>query len=123
MDTQTRRRIAYVAGRLAKLNTAAGSIYDFQSGQHYFISGDITHSNVAIFDYTTSSHMSGGGDGSGGYNLFDYSNSQYIDFKYKEGTFEGFDYASGSHFNGKASINGEVGIFDYSTGQYYSFTV
>jgi len=122
MDTETRRRVAYIAGRLARSSTAS-SIYDYQVSQHFPMSGDITQSNIAVFDYTSSSHMSASGTGNGRFSLFDYATSQHVDFNYKSGTFEGFDYATSTHFNGKASSNGDVNMYDYSTGQYYSYSM
>lgn len=122
MDTQTRRRVAYIAGRLARSSTAS-SIYDYQASQHFPMSGEITPSNVSVFDYTTSSHMSGNSTGNGRFSIFDYANSKHLDLSYNSGTFEGFDYATSTHFNGKASSNGDVNVYDYGTGQYYSYSM
>lgn len=122
MDTSVKRRIAYIAGSLAKTHSNLGSIYDYQDSQHYSMSGQISLSNISVFDYSTSSHFSGNGSG-GRFSLFDYSTNSHIDFNYKMGSFDGFDYHTNTHFNGSANANGGVDLFDYSTSKYYSYSV
>lgn len=119
MKDSTRARVAVIVGAVSK-GKSISSIYDYSSGGHRNISVSIKGGKVSGYDYTTSSHFSGGG--SGNLNFFDYETSKHVQLKINGNNFDGYDYHSGNHFSGTVN-SGSVSLYDYETAQHYNYSV
>lgn len=73
MKDRTRRAIAYIVGRLVSASTIS-SVYEYASSKHFNFGGDISPTNISIYDYDQRYHISGS-RGSGSYSLFHYGNA------------------------------------------------
>lgn len=112
MDDTTRRTIAYIGGRLIS-GKRSSAIYDYSGGGYTSIDGSVTSSNVDVYDYGRSCHVSGSGG-----SLYDYGRGCHVDLKAKDATrFSGYDYGSSSYFEGTVS-GASVSFYDYDTGSY-----
>jgi hypothetical protein len=120
MKDSTRARVAAIVGAASKGQNVS-SVYDYSSGGHRNTSVSINNGQVSGYDYTTSSHFSGGG-GSGNLDFYDYETSKHVQLKINGNNFEGYDYHSGKHFSGTVN-NGAVSLYDYETGQHYNYSV
>ena len=119
MKESNRARVAAIIGAASKRKNIS-SIYDYSSGSHRYTSVSINGGRIAGFDYTTSSHFSGGG--SGNLDFFDYETSNHVQLKMNENKFDGYDYHTGSHFTG--TINGgSISLYDYETAQHYNYSI
>ena len=119
MEAFVRRRIAYIAGRIAS-NKLDGGIYDYQESRYFLVSGNIDNSHISIYDYASASSISGTG-ANGSYQLYDHGESGSISLYINNGTISGYDYMTGSPFNGQVSPNGEVSLYDYGRAEYFSY--
>jgi hypothetical protein len=121
MNEETRRAIAYVAGRI-QTGKKSSSVYDYSAGKYSNFSGDISETRVAVFDFDAGAHISGTGR-SGQYSLFHYGASGHISLKIESGgRFSGFDYSSSSHFSG--TVSGQnVTLYDYGSGNYFNYSI
>jgi hypothetical protein len=116
MNDQTRRVIAYVAGRRATGYSSA-SVYDYGTGTFTNLSGTVSGQTVSVYDYDRGCHVSGSTD-----SLYDYGNGAHLTLRNSGESFSGYDYATGNHFSG--SVSGRsVWLFDYQTGSHYSFSI
>ncbi|SFD03040.1 hypothetical protein [Collimonas sp. OK412] len=119
MKNTTRVRVAAVVGAAA-LRKDVTAVYDYSMSGFKNISASIAVGAVTGYDYSTSSHFSGGGNGS--LDFYDYHNSKFVQLKLKEKTFEGYDYDSQKFFAGSVS-GGSISLYDYETNQYYNYSV
>lgn len=121
MKDSTRARVAAIVGATSKGQNVS-SVYDYSSGGYRNASVSVnSNGNVDGYDYTTSSHFSGGG-GQGNLDFYDYETSKHVQLKMNGNNFEGYDYHSGKHFSGSVS-GSSISLYDYETGQYYNFSV
>lgn len=120
MRSDVRACIAYVAIRIISGRNASG-VYDNSGAGYISISGQITATNVNVFDYSRGAHF--GGSGSGGrFSLFDYGHSHHVDLKIKGDKYDGFDYGSSCHFSG--TVNGaSTSLYDYGSGSYHNYSL
>ena len=119
MKETTRARVAAVVGAAA-LRKRVSAVYDYSTSRYRSISAEIGTSGVTGYDYSTSSHFSGGGGGS--LDFYDYDNSKHISLKFNDQRFEGYDYATQRHFSGTVSGN-SISLYDYETNKYYNYSV
>ncbi len=120
MKDSTIARVAAIVGVAGKGQNVS-SVYDYSAGGYRNTSVSITDGQVSGYDYTTSSHFSGGG-GSGNLDFYDYETSKHVQLKMNGNSFNGYDYYSGKHFSG--TVNGaSVSIYDYETGKYHNYSV
>jgi hypothetical protein len=119
MKDSTRARVAAIVGAVSRQKSIS-SIYDYSSGSHRNTSVSIKGGKISGYDYTTSSHFSGGGSGS--LDFYDYETSKHVQLKMNRNNFDGYDYHSGKHFSG--TVNGSsVSLYDYETAQHHNFSV
>ena len=75
---------------------------------------------VSGYDYTTSSHFSGGD--SGNLDYYDYETSKHVQQKMNGNNFDVYDYHSVKHFSGTVN-SGSVSLYDYETAQHFNYNV
>lgn len=119
MTKETRRAIAYIAGR-AIANVTSSYVYDSDAGETTYFSGTVAPYRVQVFDHEAGSHITGSGNFSS-LNLFHHGQSSHINLNIAGRTFRGFDYGDGSHFYGNVSGRSAY-LYDYGTGNHYSFS-
>lgn len=118
MKDTTRARIAAAVGA-ASLNKDITAVYDYSNSGYRTISASVKGGSLNGYDYTTSSHFSGGGES---LDFYDYHNSKHVQLKLDGSNFEGYDYETGKHFSG--TINGNsISVYDYETSKYYNYSV
>ncbi len=120
MNSNQRACIAGIANAIIN-NKRINSVYSYEMKAYISVSGTVNGSNVNIFDYSRSCHISGCGNGQGEYSLFDYGLSKHITLNIKKEKFDGFDYMSNKHFSGTVRGN-TVNLYDYETCKYYDFS-
>jgi hypothetical protein len=117
MKDSTRARVAAAVAAAAK-GKKVSSVYDYSAGQHRNASAELRNGNVKGYDYSTSSHFSGG---SRDLNFYDYETSAHVQLKLDGEKFKGYDYHTGAHFSG--TVRGRsISLYDYETGQHYNFS-
>jgi|SRR3989344_2615245 len=116
MKHHTRRAVAYIAGR-AISGKSSGAVFDFSASQHYYFGGNVHQSQVAVFDYTQSCHITGTLT-----SLFHYGDSHHISLTINGSQFNGFDYGESCHFSGNVNGN-SISVFDYGTSQHYNYSI
>jgi hypothetical protein len=116
VTADTRRAVAYIAGRLAS-GRDSGGVFDSESGGHFNFSGTVDPGNVQIFDYSSSSHI-GGSPGM----LFHNGTGSHLNLELRGNSFNGYDFHSGSHFSGTVS-GSSVSIYDFESGRHYNYAV
>ena len=119
MKDSARARVAAIVGAASKGKNIS-SVYDYSSGGHRNTSVSINGGQISGFDYTTSSHFSGGG--SGNLDFYDYETSKHVQLKMNGNNFDGYDYHSGRHFSGTVN-SGSVSLYDYETAQHHNYSV
>jgi hypothetical protein len=109
MKADTRRAVAYIAGRAISGKTAS-SVYDYGEGGHHSFSGDVSAVAANVYDYGSSCHV-GGQLGS----LYHYGHGSHLQLTLKGKSFTGYDYDDASDFSG--DVHGSsVTVYDYPTG-------
>ena len=78
MKDSMRARVAGIVGAVSK-GQPVSSIFDYSAGGYRNISVSINNGQVSGYDYSTSSHFSGGG--SGNFDFFDYETSNMYTLK------------------------------------------
>jgi hypothetical protein len=111
-------RVAAVVGAASK-GKRVSSIHDYATSSDRQASAKDTNGRVSGYDYSTSTHFSGGG--SNNLNFYDYETSSHVQLKLNSNTFSGYDYHRGKHFSGRVS-GGSISLYDYETGQYHSYS-
>ena len=123
MKHKVRVGVAYIVGCLLGDSNTPSSVYDYDNGKYTSISGDVSSSEVNVYDYGMSCYITGNGQNSE-YSIYHYGTGKYINLSINksQGTFNGYDYDSGKHFNGDVK-NNSISIYDYDTSKYYRFTI
>lgn len=118
MKESTRARVAAVVGSAAQ-KKSLGSIYDYSKSGYRNVSATVSDNGVAGYDYSTSSHFSGGGSGT--LDFYDYANAKHVQLKLDGNSFSGYDYDTQKHFSG--TVNGNsISLYDYETSAYYNYS-
>lgn len=81
MNKDTRAAAAYIVLRLAT-NSREGSIYDYGERKHINIDGDVSPTNINVYDYNARCYVSGDGI-NGKYNLYHYGNKKHLKLNIK----------------------------------------
>lgn len=119
MDTDTRARIAFAAGRLLSATTKAG-IYDHTARRHRVLSGTFTPDSIRLYDQQTATHLTGTGDGVS-YRLYDHGRGAHMSLTLRGAGFSGQDHGSGHQFSG--TVNGTaIQLFDQGDGSWSFYT-
>lgn len=118
MNASTRARVAAVIAASSKGQNIS-SVYDYSSGCYVNTSVSINNGQLSGYDYSTSTHFSGGGGDS--LDFYDYETSKHVQLQLTGNTFAGYDYHSGRHYSGTVS-GGSIALYDYETGRYYNFS-
>jgi hypothetical protein len=119
MKESTRARVASIVGAAFK-EKKINSVYDYASGKYRNTSVKVKGGKVNGYDYSSSSHYSGGGQG-GKLDFYDYETSSHVQLKLDGKKYSGYDYHTGKHFSGTISGN-SISLYDYETGQYYNYS-
>lgn len=119
MKDTTRARVAAIVGSAVKRQSVS-SVYDYSMSGHRSISATVSDSGVSGYDYSTSSHFSGGGGGA--LDFYDYHNAKHVQLALDGYSFSGYDYDSGRHFSGTAN-GGSIAVYDYETSKHYNYSV
>lgn len=120
MKDNTRRVVAFVAGRLIS-GSETWSIYDCEESRTCRFSGTVSPERILVYDPEQRCMISGYGE-EGCYSLYHHGNRRHIELMIRDSGFEGYDYDSRSHFSG--SVEGSsVVIFDGQDRKYYYFTI
>lgn len=118
MKESTRARVAAAVAAAAK-GGKVNAVYDYSAAQYRNASADVRGGRVTGYDYSTSSHFSGGG--SGKLDFYDYENAAHVQLKLEGDKFSGYDYHTQSHFSG--TVRGSsISLYDYQVGGYFNFT-
>jgi hypothetical protein len=114
MQADTRRAIAYIAGRAISGKTAS-SVYDYGEGGHHSFSGSVSAAAANVYD--SSCHV-GGKLGS----LYHYGHGSHLQLTLKDQSFTGYDYDDASHFSGDVR-GSSVTVYDYATGTHHQYSL
>lgn len=120
MQNHTRRAIAYITGRLVSGELSA-TVYDYTAFTYFSFGGDVSLSNIAIFDYDKKCQVSGLGS-LDSINLYHFGNKNHIFLNIEETHFNGFDYDTNSHFSGDV-MGRSITIFDYELNTYFNYSI
>ena len=118
MKHELRARVASVVAA-ATSGANVNSVYDYSKNVHRQASVQINMGQISGYDYDTSTHFSGGGNGV--LDFYDYETSKHVQLKLNGNQFSGYDYNSSSHFSGTAN-NRSITLYDYETSQHYNFS-
>lgn len=120
MRSDVRACAAYVALRLIS-GRSASAVYDYSGSGYISIDGQITATNVDVYDYSRGAHF--GGNGSGGrFSLYDYGYSHHVDLQINGNNYEGYDYGSSCHFSG--TVNGtSTSLYDYGSSGHFDYSL
>jgi hypothetical protein len=116
MKSDTRRAVAYIAGRVIS-GKAASSVYDYAEGRHQSFSGTVSSDAANVYDYASACHI-GGRLGS----LFHYGHSAQVQLRLTGTRFDGFDYDESRHFSGDVR-GSSITLFDYATSTHYRYSL
>jgi hypothetical protein len=116
MKADTRRAIAYIAGRAISGKTTS-SVYDYGEGGHHSFSGAVSAVAANVYDYGSSCHV-GGTLGS----LYHYGHGSHLQLTLKGKSFTGYDYDDASHFSGDVR-GSSVTVYDYATGTHHQYSL
>jgi hypothetical protein len=116
----TRACIAYVAA-VAATGRSATAVYDYAASKYISISGDVSTSEVSVYDHERGCHFKGQGR-AGSYQLYDYGRSGYVKLDINGSEFSGYDYGSSTHFRGSTN-GGGVQFYDYGASEYFNYKV
>lgn len=120
MKNSSRARTAAIVGA-ASTKMKVSSIYDHGKGGYISTSVEVNGNRFNGYDYTTSSHFSGGG--SENLDYYDYENSAHVSLTIDQNSqFSGYDYDTRNHFSGKVN-NRSISFYDYQTRKYYSYSI
>lgn len=120
MRSDVRACTAYVAMRLIS-GRSASAVYDYSGSGYVSIDGQITATNVDVYDHSRGAHF--GGNGSGGrFSLYDYGNSSHVDLQINGNNYEGYDYGSSCHFSGTVSGT-STSLYDYGSSGYFDYSL
>lgn len=116
MTIETRRAVAYIAGRLVS-GKSSSAIYDYQVGNHSSFSGSVDGNRVSVYDQSRSCHLTGAPS-----SLYDYGGNHHIQLNVQGQRFSGYDYGSSGHFNGR--VNGKsISLYDYEHGSHFDYSI
>jgi len=118
MKDTARRSIAYIVGSLIS-GQSASAIYDFTSSKYTNFSGNISNTDISVFDYDLNCYVCGFGI-NGSFSLYHYGNGNHISMEMDASSFQGYDYDSGAHFSGSVTGN-TITIYDYGTAKNYTY--
>jgi hypothetical protein len=121
MESDVRRVIAFIAGLIVS-GSNASSLYDYGAGQFAQYSGNVSSTNVAVYDFSSRCHVSGSRSGNK-VSLYHFGVNGHIDLTVeKSGSFSGYNYLTSSHFSGSVSGK-DVSLYDYGTGTHYQYSL
>jgi len=118
----TRRAVAYIVGRLVT-DTHSGTVYDYSAKAYFSFSGEVSPSQIAVYDSMVRCGINGAEGNGGGiiplgkpslreFFLYHYGNAKHLSVEITGGRFQGYDYDSGRHYSG--FVNGNlITLFDY----------
>lgn len=116
MKPHTRRAIAYIVGSFIS-KSGGNSIYDYSTSQHHSFSNSSHDTNIAVYDYSESCHITGILP-----TIYHYGNGRHISIQINDTGFSGYDYDESCHFSG--SVNGHsVSIYDYGESSHFNFSI
>lgn len=120
MNESLRKMVAYISGR-AISGEHSSSVFDFSTSKYSNFSGTVSTVSVAVYDYESGSHVSGGWR-ENNISLYHYQMRSYCNLHIElSGTFSGYDFSSRSHFEG--TVNGRsIVLYDYSIGRYFNYS-
>jgi hypothetical protein len=120
MNSQKRRAIAYIAGRLNSGKTS-GAIYDYAASSHYRIYGDVSPDFIQVFDDDRYSYIIGGATPAG-LSIFDYYTRQHINLRISGDDFYGYDLETSSYFSGMVNKN-TITLFDFQCSKDFRYAI
>ena len=116
MKHHTRRAIAFIAGNFHSKNTS-GHVYDFAFSKHFAFSGEVSKSNIALYDHTEGVHIGGSLPG-----VYHHGNGSHITININKTDFNGYEHDTGTHFSG--TINGNsINIYDHQESKHFNYSV
>jgi hypothetical protein len=101
MNDQTRRAVAYIAGRIVS-GSAAASLYDHATGRSYAFRGEFAATEITLRDLDSGSAFKGAG-GSGMFTITQSGNGRPVSLRFNGSAFEGFDYETAKRYRGAVS--------------------
>jgi hypothetical protein len=120
MNSQKRRAVAYIVGRLISGKTS-GTIYDYTASSRYRIYGDVSPDFIQIFDDDRNSYIIGGITPAG-FSIFDYYTRQHINLRTSGNDYYGYDLETSSYFSGMVNKN-TVAFFDYQYSKDFRYAI
>jgi hypothetical protein len=116
MTDELRRAVAYIAAR-AISGEQASAVYDHDAGSSFSFSGEVSPTQVNVFDESRGCHLDGTPP-----SLYDHGGSSFFDFTLNGSMVEGYDFSSNSFF--EATMSGrDVSLYDYGHSRYFNYSI
>lgn len=95
----------------------SGAVYDYSAKTLFPFSGDVSASQIAVYDCMARCNINGGESNAEKtslreFFLYHYGNAKHLSFEISGGRFQGYDYDSGRHYSGLVTGN-LITFFDY----------
>ena len=118
MDTDKRRIVAYIVGKLVS-GKEIYKIFDRTTSSYNQITGEVSPSRINVYDIEKNEMVSGSGDDKG-ISLYDFISAKFIDLRIEGSKFDGFDYESKKIFYGDYKEN-TVAFFDLQDSKHHYY--
>jgi len=120
MNDQTRRAVAYIAGRIVS-GKPAPSVYDHTTSRTYNFRGEFAATKITLRDLDSGSDIKGAG-GSGMFTITQAGNGKPVSLKLNGSTFEGFDYETAKRYRGVITGT-SVAVQDDQHGREFQYSI
>ncbi len=125
MEAETRRVIAFIAGKLKVRDTCA-AVYDHDERKQFSFTGIVRPEHISVYDFIRKCHVGGkraqAVDNPDYFSLYDFGNGRHLTLSFDGPRFTGFDHKTSKPFFGLISGD-SVSIHDSETDRDFYYSV
>ncbi len=125
MEADTRRIVAYIAGRIRLCDSCRG-VFDHAEQKEFSYSGIVRPEHISVYDFIRKCHVGGqrskAPDAPEYFSLYDFGNGHHLTLSFEGQHFSGFDHRANKEFTGTIA-GGSITIHDTEAERDFFYSV